>query len=48
MFMDGLECGCLGMMTFNCNSKENTFTIAGEVLDFFNSKLNSAILKKTS
>ena len=40
MFLDRLESGCLGMMTFNDNSKVETFIHAAEVLDFFSSKID--------
>lgn len=43
MFLDGLESGCLGMMTFNDSSKVETFIHAAEVLDFFSSKIDHTI-----
>ena len=39
MFVDGLESGCLGLMTFNVKSKIQTFIYACEVLEFFCSKM---------
>ena len=38
-FMDGLESGCLGIMTFNQSSREDCYAHTAEVLDFLNSKL---------
>lgn len=38
-FMDGLESGCLGIMTFNESSKQECFAHTAEVLDFLNCKL---------
>lgn len=39
MFLDSLESGCLGIMTFNHTSKVETYIHAAEVMDFFSSKL---------
>lgn len=39
MFLNGLESGCIGMMTFNSQSREDCYTHTAEVLDFLNSKL---------
>ena len=39
MFLDTLESGCIGLMTFNHTSKVETFIHAAEVMDFFNSKV---------
>lgn len=38
-FMDGLESGCLGIMTFNESSREGCYSHTAEVLEFLNSKL---------
>ena len=45
MFLNGLESGCLGIMTFNPQSKEECFTHTAEVLDFLNSKLKQTTTK---
>ena len=47
MFLDGLESGCLGMMTFNDSSKTETFIHAAEVLDFFSSKINQSMMSSS-
>ena len=39
MFLDTLESGCIGLLTFNHTSKVETFIHAAEVMDFFNSKV---------
>lgn len=38
-FVDGLENGCVGIMSFNAGSKEDSYRHAAEVLEFLNSKL---------
>lgn len=43
MFLDGLQAGCLGIMTFNDSSKMETFIHAAEVLDFFSSKIDHSM-----
>ena len=40
-FLDGLESGCLGIITFNKGDKVETFIHAAEVLNFFSSKITS-------
>lgn len=45
-FMDGLETGCLGMMTFNETSREDCYSHTAEVLDFLNSKLRQTTSSK--
>ena len=42
MFLDGLQSGCLGIMTFNNRSKIEAFIHAAEVLDFFSTGLDSS------
>lgn len=48
MFLDGLESGCLGMMTFNDSSKIETFIHAAEVLDFFSSNIDHTVTSRPS
>ncbi len=45
MFLNGLESGCIGMMTFNSQSREDCYSHTAEVLDFLNSKLKQNISK---
>lgn len=40
MFLNGLETGCMGLMSFNGTSKEETFEQVSDVLQFLSSKLN--------
>lgn len=40
MFLNGLETGCMGLMSFNQASKEETFQQVSDVLQFLSSKLN--------
>lgn len=43
MFVDGLESGCMGLMTFSKKSKIETFIHAAEVLAFFCNKLMNSL-----
>jgi hypothetical protein len=45
MFLNGLESGCIGIMTFNSQSREDCYAHTAEVLDFLNSKLKQASSK---
>jgi hypothetical protein len=45
MFLNGLESGCLGIMTFNAHSRHHCYTHTAEVLDFLNSKLKQGSQK---
>lgn len=39
IFLDGMESGCLGMMTFSKGNKLETFIHAAEAINFFSSKM---------
>lgn len=46
MFLNGLEVGSMGIMTFNSSSKKETYQQASDVMDFLNSKLSTGTNKK--
>ena len=39
MFVDGLESGCMGLMTFNSEGRVETFVHAAEVMNFLKRKV---------
>ena len=42
MFLNGLESGCMGLMSFNGMSKEETFQQVSDVLEFLSTKINQS------
>ena len=42
MFLNGLESGCMGLMSFNGMSKQETFQQVSDVLQFLSSKINQS------
>ena len=45
LFLNGLESGCIGMMTFNPHSRAHCYSHAGEVMEFLNSKMKQAAIR---